>query len=156
MPAGGVAGGLASLLESVEQRQLGAVPDGPDLQAEDVRAPTELHERLVLIGEHLALHRRGLAAGEREAEGCARGPFALDRRREPFRQVLGLCDGVPDLRFWIGELAGEAKLPPAIVELFDAPVAPLMLVRGHAASIQSDIRSKCRSRSSRLTAHIRT
>src|SRR4051794_9378404 len=57
VPTGGVAGGLAQLVEGVQQRELRAVAVGLQLEAKGVRRPRELEHPWTVRDDHLALER---------------------------------------------------------------------------------------------------
>src|SRR5215208_7074680 len=123
VPSGAVACGLAQLLERVDQRQLRARAVGLEREPQRVRAPAELHHRVRLVSEHLALHRRQRRVPVAEAKRRSGGELALDRGWKPRLEVLRFGERPPHLLGRVRQIADEPQ-PPAPASLFELAVPP--------------------------------
>ena len=122
VPARGIAGAFAKLVERVHERQQAAVAVRLQLEPQRlVIAPAELQHRRRLIPEHLAVDRRALAVAEREAQRRAGRAIASDLGGEPGREVGGLGERPPDLFGRVAEFAREAQLQSASRGVFELP-----------------------------------
>src|SRR5947208_3427602 len=83
----------------------------------------ELEQRHWVIGQHHAVDRLCHAIREAEAQPSPGRPLALDRAREPGRQMLRLGDRAPHLLLRVGELPLEAQLPPSVAPLLELSIA---------------------------------
>src|SRR5206468_5130748 len=126
------------LLQDVEQRQNRALAGRCQLDADDVRAPPELHHRRRLEDKHLALERGRLTPREREPQSLTGRSLAFDRRGKPVGQVLWLGDRPPDLLAWVAKPPREAKLPAPVVESLESSVHRMLPLNRRSRSSRPD------------------